>query len=170
MKKEDLIKKIEGLKNDLRDQMCDEACGFCDCWEWYNIRYLSDAISEYADSNTNIYYSDQRDYFYKDPKRASDLLKEYGYELDSFNDLDDAICKAGAVMEYSDIESAIYNDLEDVKKYLLLSNILYILKNTGFKYNFIVLSAIVSKIDILDLEDDSIPGCEYEDIKEYCNI
>lgn len=170
MKKEDLIKKIEGLKNDLRDQMCGDACGFCDCWEWCSIKYLSDTISEYADSNTDIYYSGQRDYFYKDPERASDLLKDYGYEIKDFNDLDDAICKAGAVMQYSDIQEAIYNDLEDVKKYLLLSNILYILKNTGFKYNFIVLSAIVSKIDVLVLDDDGVPGCDYNDIKDYCNI
>lgn len=170
MKKNDLIKKIERLKNDLKDQMCDEACDFCDDFKLQNIKYLDDAIYSYANTNVSVYCADQKEYYYKDTERASDLLKSYGYTLDSFNDLDEAICEAGCIMEIEDIQNAIYKDLEDIKKYLILSNILYILKNNGFKYNFIVLSAIVSNIDFLNLKKNSIPGCDYNDIKEYCNI
>ena len=76
--------------------------------------YISDAISESADGFTSIYYDEQREFYYNNTELCMDAFRELGYELKDFDDLDEAICKAGAVGEFMSLEREAYDELQDI--------------------------------------------------------
>lgn len=118
MKDLERIKELEEEIKNLKEQLNETQRDFAMQYNLLDTEYLSDDIMEYADQNTSVYYSDQRAYFEKDTQRATEALKELGYTLDQFDDLDDAICKAGACAEYLDIEEELYeeNRLEELQE------------------------------------------------------
>ena len=95
--------------------------------------YLDDLISEYADNNASIYYSDQRNYYFENTDICLEALDMFGYSGESLQtllkdcgDLDGLICKAGAIGEYYQNENHLQEDKENIIVCLLLE---YILKN-----------------------------------------
>lgn len=88
--------------------------------------YISDAIRESADVFTSIYRSDQRQFYYNNTELCMDALKELGYELKDFDDLDDALCKAGAVGEFMRLEREAYDELQNILNNYAIN---YILSN-----------------------------------------
>lgn len=88
--------------------------------------YISDAISESADGFTSIYHDDQREFYYNNTELCMDALKEFGYKLEDFNDLDQAICKAGENGEYMSLERQAYDELKEILNNYAIN---YILKN-----------------------------------------
>ena len=114
LKKDELIEKIKNEIEAIKDDAIDYVCDFIEQYSYITTRYISDAFNEFADSNTSIYYSDQREYYYNNTDECLDAIKwNYG-SLSEFMacfpdiyDLDDAICKAGMIGEYE----KIYNDI-----------------------------------------------------------
>lgn len=79
--------------------------------------YISDAISEIADSNTSIYYYDIIKFISENVEEVNNTICEFGWD-GCGNDL----YKAGQLAEYCTIQNEIYNSLEDA------------LKNYAYKY------------------------------------
>lgn len=71
--------------------------------------YVCDTISEIADSNTSIYYSDIMDFIRENPDSLADVVAEGLY--DPSNDYD--LYKHGQAAEYMTIEHDLYSNLAD---------------------------------------------------------
>lgn len=102
---EELKKEIEELENQLNDRGQD----FYNDYDITSAKYLSDLFHEFADSNTSIYYSDIEEYYKNHIQESSDALKEFGYTLNDFEDLEEAMHKGSQLAEYSEI----YNELAE---------------------------------------------------------
>lgn len=102
---EELRKGIEELENQLNERGKD----FYNDYDITNIKYLSDAFHEYADSNVSIYYSDIEEYYKNHIQESSDALKEYGYNLSDFEDLEEAMHEGAQLAEYNEI----YNEVAE---------------------------------------------------------
>ena len=122
------MEKFKNLKKEIERNLGDYALDFVDGRRVEDDVYISDAISEFADNNTSIYYSDQREFYYKNSDLCDDALVEYGYSLDDMikegYSLDDMICKAGAIGEYSTIENNLYSEIDNILKLLLINYII----------------------------------------------
>ena len=110
MEKEQLQKMYDEIYNDLNDSSKD----FVDDHNADDSVDLYDAFTEFADSRTSIYYSDQRQYYNEHTEECERALLEL-YDSNSIadyikkNGLDGLICHAGAVGEYE----AIYRELSE---------------------------------------------------------
>lgn len=102
---EELRKEIEELESQLNER----GQGFYNDYDIADIKYLDDAFHEYADSNVSIYYCDIEEYYKNHIQESSDALKEYGYNLSDFEDLEEAMHKGSQLAEYSEI----YNELAE---------------------------------------------------------
>lgn len=71
--------------------------------------YYSDAISEFADSNTSIYYSDIMKFISEHPYDVDDAIKEFGWD-----GCGGELYKAGQMAEYRLIQNNIYECYEDI--------------------------------------------------------
>ena len=102
---EELRKGIEELENQLNERGRD----FYNDYDITTINYLSNAFHEYADSNVSIYYYDIEEYYKNHIQESSDALKEFGYNLSDFEDLDEAMHKGAQLAEYNEI----YNEVAE---------------------------------------------------------
>ena len=108
--------------------------------------YISDDFTEYADSATSIYYSDQRAYYNDHAQECEDALLEL-YDSDSIadyikkNGLDGLICHAGALGEYRANETALYEDQENITYCLIIDYLL----NTDQYLEFVDIEEIASE-------------------------
>jgi DNA repair exonuclease SbcCD ATPase subunit len=109
MNKQERIKELKKEIEELENQLNDWGKIFYEDYDITSIEYLSDAFHEYADYNTSIYYSDIEEYYKNHIQESCDALKEYGYTLNDFEDLEDAIHKGSQLAEYSEI----YNELAE---------------------------------------------------------
>lgn len=157
--KEFNIEKLENLKNEIERNLSDYSLDFVNDYSVNSYGYISDAISEFADSNTSIYYSDQRKFYYENTELCENVLLDFGYDLNQMlkdgDTLDDLICKAGSIGEYYKIEQTINGELEDVLKLMVIN---YIMEN-NIECDIDILDNIeVYKIDefsdLLDLIDE----------------
>lgn len=102
---EELRKEIEELENQLNDRGLE----LHNNYDITSAKYLGDLFHEFADNNTSIYYSDIEEYYRNHIQESSDALKEYGYTLNDFEDLEEAMHKGSQLAEYSEI----YNELAE---------------------------------------------------------
>lgn len=70
--------------------------------------HICDAISEIADNNTSIYYSDIRKFISENVEAVNDAISEFGWDGCGAD-----LYKAGQMAEYSKIERDIYEHLSD---------------------------------------------------------
>ena len=93
--------------------------------------YISDLISEYADSRTSIYYSDQHRYFEENSKECESALLEIYSDSDiaeiiKKEGLYNLICKAGAIGEFRSIETILFDDTAEILTVLICDYLLKI--------------------------------------------
>lgn len=102
---------MENIIKNLENKMNDYSVDFVN--DYYNAdsMYLCDAISEFADSNTSIYYSEIMDFIAKNPEAVNDAINEFGWDGCGKD-----IYKAGQMAEYQDIQNDIYADIDNVIK------------------------------------------------------
>ena len=105
---EELKKEIEELESQLNERGKE----FYSDYDIKSIEYLGDAFHEFADSNTSIYYSDIEEYYKGHIQESSDALKEFGYNLSDFSDLDEAMHKGAQLAEYNEIYSELAENEE----------------------------------------------------------
>lgn len=110
---ESKIEKLESEIKDLESQLNERGQEFYGEFDLLSVKYLSDAFAEFADSNTSIYYSDIEEYYKNHVKESSDALKEFGYNLSDFEDLDEAMRKGAQLAEYNEIYSKVAEN-EDI--------------------------------------------------------
>lgn len=123
--------------------------------------YIDDAINEYADNNTSIYYCDQRKFYFDNTELCEDALCEYGYTGETLADLlkecgglDGLICKAGAIGEYASICRDIWDDNNELRQLYAIDEIL--------RYGVLLIDG-----DILDeLLEDVTQHDDFDDIDE----
>lgn len=115
MRKEEIMKEIKELENQLNERGQE----FYSDYDIKSIEYLSDAFSEFADRRVSIYYSDIEEYYKNHIQESSDALKEFGYNLSDFEDLDEAMHKGAQLAEYSEIYGEVSENeeiLEQIKE------------------------------------------------------
>ncbi len=88
--------------------------------------YICDAISEIADSNTSIYYSDILNFIRENPEALAEVVDEGLYEVHSRNEYD--LYKHGQAAQYMTIERDVYEHLRDAVMLCALDFIRYDLK------------------------------------------
>ena len=109
------IKRIEELKaeiEELENQLNDRGQDFYNDYDITSTKYLSDLFHEFADSNVSIYYSDIEEYYKNHITESCEALKEYGYTLNDFEDLEEAMHKGSQLAEYNEIYSELAENEE----------------------------------------------------------
>lgn len=120
--------------------------------------YITDCVHEFADNNTSIYYNDQREYYYNNSDACMNALKDCGYSLDEFikegYDLDDLICKAGAIGEYNAIYNELWDDVENILKLKLIDLIIEdINKNDDCIKDFETIKNFIDEFNFYNLQE-----------------
>ena len=93
---------------------------FIDCLTDYDSGYICDIISEIADSNTSIYYSDIIDFISNNVEEVNDAIEDLGWEGCGSD-----LYKAGQAAECRKNENDMYNELEEGLFNVALSHIQY---------------------------------------------
>lgn len=108
MRKEEIMKEIEELESQLNERGQE----FYADYDIAGIKYLSDAFSEFADNRTSIYYSEIEEYYKNHMQESCDALKEFGYRLEDFEDLEEAMHKGSQLAEYNEIYGEVAENEE----------------------------------------------------------
>lgn len=93
---------------------------FIDCLNDYDSGYICDIISEIADSNTSIYYSDIIEFISNNVEEVNDAIKEFGWDGCGSD-----LYKAGQAAEFRKNEHEMYNELEEGLFNVALSHVQY---------------------------------------------
>lgn len=124
--------------------------------EYSGSTYICDAITEIADGNTSIYYSDIMEYIGNNTDAVNNAINEFGWD-----GCGEDIYKAGQMAEFLDIEQEIYNDLETAVQVYALD---YIASN--YKETVITCDMWQElQIELEDIDNNS----RIEDINELVN-
>jgi hypothetical protein len=75
-------------------------------------------ISEFADSNTSIYYTNIKNFIINNLDAVTDAINELGWDGCGGD-----LYKAGQMAEYLTIERALYNEVTDIVKHLAIEYI-----------------------------------------------
>lgn len=98
------------------DKMNDSSKDFCKEYDVaYNTQYICDAITEFADANTSIYYADIEKFISENVDAVNDAIAEFGWDGCGAD-----LYKAGQIAECLQIENEIFSDLGYVVRVLAL--------------------------------------------------
>lgn len=145
----EVLKAVKENASDYSDLLCD----------YSESEYICDAISEIADNNTSIYYSDIMNFIRNNPESLADVIAEGLYTIDGRTyDL----YKHGQAAEYMTIEHALYNDIENALK-------IYALDYIGHELNMETIPADTCETIENEIENNSYKFDRLWDIKELVN-
>ncbi len=113
--KQALYNAIDESTNTQREYLSDYSQDFITDHNGESNQYICDAVSKFADGRASIYYYDIMQYIKDNPDDVNDAINEFGWDGCGCD-----IYKAGQIAEYMSIERKIYNDLEDIIKYITL--------------------------------------------------
>lgn len=99
---EQIYNKFKGFDSDYSGD-------FCADWDASQSAYFCDAISEFADGATSIYYNDITDYIQNHVEEVNDVIEEYGWDGCGGD-----LYKAGQMAEFCQIEQSLYNDVTQI--------------------------------------------------------
>ena len=117
--------------------------------------YICDAISEIADNNTSIYYSDIIKFISAHVEEVNDAIAEFGWDGCGKD-----LYKAGQMAEFCEIEREMYDNMESIVK-LYAAN--YIRENYGEEISAETWEAIVDELGGIDNND------RLDAIEDICN-
>ena len=101
--------KTYELIRDIKAEMNDISCDFCG--NYSGSTYICDAITEYADGETSIYYSDIERFMSDHIDLVNDTINEFGWDGCGSD-----FHKAGQLAEFIYNEQMLYEDLESICK------------------------------------------------------
>lgn len=84
--------------------------------------YICDSISEYADSQVDIYYSDRAKWFAENWEKVDEAIAELGKSDNIMQDI--------ATAQYLDNSNTLYHHLDDIKQALVVK---YLKNDLGFE-------------------------------------
>lgn len=105
------IEQIENLYDEHYNNLSDYARDFLGNYADidHNTQHICDAISDFADNNTSIYYSDIKNFIADHIEEVNEAIAEFGWDGCGSD-----LYKAGQMAEYLTIEREIYNNLDDI--------------------------------------------------------
>lgn len=112
-----LKENLEAFIKAQKELLNEEAYDFVNTYNASDSAYFSDAVAEFADGRCNIYYEDQRKYFYDNAEYCENALLEL-LDNESIadyikkNGLDGLICYAGVCGQYQKINEDIAEQQE----------------------------------------------------------
>ena len=129
-----LNEKIQEIKSNLNSI----SRYFVEDYKNQEIYYIDDEFNSYADNHVSIYYDEQRDYYYNNIDACNGAIREFYINFSEFAkscesdiyDLDDLICKAGALGEYRELYNALYDDSDEIKACLFLYEVIRVLQES----------------------------------------
>lgn len=159
------MEQIKNLYDEHHDNLSDYARDFLGDYADidHNTQYICDAISDFADNNTSIYYYDIKNFIAEHIDEVTEAIAEFSWEGCGSD-----LYKAGQTAEYMYIERDIYNNLDDIVictacKYLIdndislsdeqLEQLQEDLSNIGNNNRFDDILDIIN--DITDSEDNA---------------
>jgi hypothetical protein len=113
--KQALFNAISDSTNTARENLNGYSQDFITDSDADSSQYICDAIMGFADSRTSIYYSSIMEFIKDNPDAVNDAINEFGWDGCGRD-----IYKAGQMAEYMSIEQEIYNELNDIIKYITL--------------------------------------------------
>lgn len=113
--KQALFNAISDSTNTTRENLNDYSQDFITDHDADSSQYICDAINEFADNNTSIYYSSIKEYICNNFDAVEEAINEFGWDGCGGD-----LYKAGQMAEYMSIEREISEELEDVIKYITL--------------------------------------------------
>lgn len=151
------------LTNGLKpvEQLSESAQDFINEYGASDSGYICDLITEFADSNTSIYYTDIKNFIVNNFNAVTNAINKFGWDGCGSD-----LYKAGQTAEYLTIERAVYDDLTDIVKHLAIEYITNV-------YSGLEVADSEQLSDLLkeltrDLE--AIDNNDYIDIiADYCN-
>lgn len=171
MTKQDLI--LNKMR-ELRDTMYAPSYDFVKQYQAEDINYLSGLFHDYADENVSIYYDEQRDFYYKNIDICNDAIKEFYGSFSEFvkayeseiRDLDDLICKAGAIGEFYRNYNELCEDEEDIIRYYILENVL----EFDDYFTFEEIEKIIFDLEYFSDYDNYNYINDVEELRDYLNV
>ena len=112
------LEQNAAIINEYENRLFDSAVDFvneCIAHDFESSDYICDAISEFADNNTSIYYCDIMEFIAHNPDALSDAAAEFGVDSRNFD-----IYKLGQQAEFMQIENNIYSDFDEMIEYAAL--------------------------------------------------
>ncbi len=107
--------------------------------------YICDAITEIADNNTSIYYSDIKEFIVNNFDAVEDAINEFGWDGCGSD-----LYKAGQMAEFITIERDLYNNLEDIIKYAAYA---YLINNGFENLDENIIDAVNDALENIDNND-----------------
>ena len=128
---------------DTRNALSDISKDYCDCYDITGSSYICDSISDFADSQVDIYYSDRAKWFAENWQKVDDAIAELGKSDNIMQDI------AGA--QYLENSNELYHDLDEIKQVLALQ---YLVDELGLQeLDEELLDDILDEVDNLDNND-----------------
>ena len=170
MTKQDLI--LNKMR-ELQDTMNTLSYDFVEQYQVEDINYLGDLFHEFADSNTSIYYSEQREFYDNNIDACNDAINEYYGSFSEFvkslendiNSLDELIDKAGALGEFYSNYNELCENEEDIIRYYVLENVL----EFDDYFTFEEIEKIIFDLEYFSDYDYSYID-DVEELRDYLNI
>lgn len=113
--KQALFNAISDSTNTARENLNGYSIDFIADYYPGSSQYICDAISEFSDSNTNIYYPNIIEFIKDNPDAVNDAINEFGWDGCGGD-----LYKAVQMAEYMSIERGINEEIEDIIKYITL--------------------------------------------------
>lgn len=125
----EIKERLETIKKDLEESMNNYSLDFVSDYSIESSSYFSDAVSEFADNNISVYYSDQFKYYEEHTSESEDALLELmdGESITQMikkEGLYNLCCYAGVCGQYYEITADLYEDEENIKKLLVIRYLL----------------------------------------------
>ena len=125
---------------DTRNALSDVSKDYCDCYDITSSSYICDSISEFADSQVDIYYSDRAKWFAENWEKVDDAIAELGKSDNIMQDI--------ASAQFLEAENELYHDLDEIKQVLALQ---YLVDELGLQeLDEELLDDILNEVDNLD--------------------
>ena len=143
------------------EQLSEHAKDFINEYGASDSGYICDLTTEFADSNTSIYYSEIKNFIINNFEAVENAINEFGW-----GGCGSDLYKAGQMAEFLTIERAIYDELADIVKHLAIEYITNVYDNievADSEQLNELLSELESNLEAVDNND-------YIDIiADYCN-
>ena len=113
--KKALFDAISDSTNTARENLSGYSQDFITDHDADSSQYICDAISEFSDSRTSIYYADIKNFICNNFDAVEEAINEFGWDGCGGD-----LYKAGQMAECMSIEREINEEIEDIIKYITL--------------------------------------------------
>lgn len=139
---------LETLKQEIRQEIGADAAYLTGDYNGYNST-IEDAISERADSETSIYYSDIIKFISENVEAVNDAIQEFGWDGAGAD-----LYKAGQLAEYLQIENSYREKADGIIKFAAVLDLIDAGKTEIAAETWEAIESELENVDISDRFDD----------------